>query len=163
MIFKIKKHNSFLYNTLLNLSRNIFFYKTLDFKDAYETRIYLMFLHYSIVLFIQKMRKNKPDQKNYNDFFFYIENNLRELGFGDVAVNKKMKEMNKIFYDILIKISEKQTHLILNRKMINKYFVELTNNNEKYKQFEAYLYHFYNFCFELPSKNMIKEIQNYKF
>ena len=46
---------------------------------------------------------------------------------------------------------------------INKYFVELTNNNEKYKQFEAYLYHFYNFCFELPSKNMIKEIQNYKF
>ena len=74
-----------------------------------------------------------------------------------------MKEMNKIFYDILIKISEKQTHLILNRKMINKYFVELTNNNEKYKQFEAYLYHFYNFCFELPSKNMIKEIQNYKF
>jgi len=145
------------------LSRNIFFYKTLDFKDAYETRIYLMFLHYSIVLFIQKMRKNKPDQKNYNDFFFYIENNLRELGFGDVAVNKKMKEMNKIFYDILIKISEKQTHLILNRKMINKYFVELTNNNEKYKQFEAYLYHFYNFCFELPSKNMIKEIQNYKF
>tara|TARA_A100001015_G_C14912836_1_gene681158 strand:- start:225 stop:716 length:492 start_codon:yes stop_codon:yes gene_type:complete len=163
MIFKIKKHSSFLYNTLLNLSRNIFFYKTLDFKDAYETRIYLMFLHYSIVLFIQKMRKNKPDQKNYNDFFFYIENNLRELGFGDVAVNKKMKEMNKIFYDILIKISEKQTHLILNRKMINKYFVELTNNNEKYKQFEAYLYHFYNFCFELPSKNMIKEIQNYKF
>lgn len=145
------------------MSRNIFFYKTLDFKDAYETRIYLMFLHYSIVLFIQKMRKNKPDQKNYNDFFFYIENNLRELGFGDVAVNKKMKEMNKIFYDILIKISEKQTHLILNRKMINKYFVELTNNNEKYKQFEAYLYHFYNFCFELPSKNMIKEIQNYKF
>ena len=163
MIFKIKKHSSFLYNTLLNLSRNIFFYKTLDFKDTYETRIYLMFLHYSIVLFIQKMRKNKPDQKNYNDFFFYIENNLRELGFGDVAVNKKMKEMNKIFYDILIKISEKQTHLILNRKMINKYFVELTNNNEKYKQFEAYLYHFYNFCFELPSKNMIKEIQNYKF
>ena len=26
-----------------------------------------------------------------------IENNLRELGFGDVSVNKKMKDLNKIF------------------------------------------------------------------
>ena len=33
-----------------------------------------------------------------------IENNLRELGFGDVSVNKKMKELNKVLYDILIKI-----------------------------------------------------------
>ena len=163
MIFKIKKHNSFLYNTLLNLSRNIFFYKNLNFNDSYETRIYLMFLHYSIILFIQKARKNKPDQDNYNDLFFNIENNLRELGFGDVSVNKKMKDLNKIFYDILIKVSEKETDLILNKKLICKYFEDIRNNDEKLKHFEAYLYNFYNFCFELPSKNMIKEIQNYKF
>ena len=37
-------------------------------------------------------------------FFYNIENNLRELGFGDVSVNKKMKDLNKIFYDILLKI-----------------------------------------------------------
>ena len=48
MIFKVKKHNSNLYNTLLFLSRNIFFYKNLKFEDSYETRIYLMFFHYSI-------------------------------------------------------------------------------------------------------------------
>ena len=39
-------------------------------------------------------------------FFSYIENNLRELGFGDVSVNKRMKDLNKIFYDILIKLKK---------------------------------------------------------
>ena len=111
MIFKNKKHNSNVYSTLLNLSRNIFFYKILGLEDTYETRIYLIFLHYSIILFIQKNKKKTPDQDNYNNLFFYIENNLRELGFGDVAVNKKMKDLNKIFYDILLKLSEKKNRV----------------------------------------------------
>ena len=34
-------------------------------------------------------------------FFHNIEYNLRESGLGDVSVNKKMKEFNKILYDIL--------------------------------------------------------------
>ena len=107
MIFKKKKHNPYVYSTLLNLSRNIFFYKKLELEDTYETRIYLIFIHYSIILFIQKNKNKTPDQYNYNNLFFYIENNLRELGFGDVAVNKKMKDLNNIFYDILLKLSEK--------------------------------------------------------
>ena len=35
--------------------------------------------------------------------FNNIEYNLREMGFGDVTVNKKMKDLNKILYDILLK------------------------------------------------------------
>ena len=30
------------------------------------------------------------------------------MGIGDVAVNKKMKLLNKVFYDILIKLDEKK-------------------------------------------------------
>ena len=41
-------------------------------------------------------------------FFNNIENNLRELGFGDVTVNKKMKDFNKILYDILLKLDLKK-------------------------------------------------------
>ena len=74
---------------MLLLSRNIFFYKDLELEDTFETRIYLMFFHYSIILFILKNRGNKPDQENYNSLFFYIENNLRELGFGDVSSQQK--------------------------------------------------------------------------
>ena len=43
-------------------------------------------------------------------YFMHIENNLRELGFGDVSVNKKMKDMNKIFYDILFKIEKNDSN-----------------------------------------------------
>ena len=163
MIFKARKHNTNLYNTLLNLSRNIFFYKTLNLEDSYETRIYLMFLHYSVILFIQKNKGQLPDQDNYNNLFFHIENNLRELGFGDVAVNKKMKDLNKIFYDILIKLSKDSAVFKLNKILINKYFDKFNNNDKKYEQFELYFNKFFNFCFELPSTNMVQNVENYKY
>ena len=62
-------------------------------------------MHFSIILIIFKKNKIKYPQSSYDNLFFSIENNLRELGFGDVAVNKKMKDINKIFYDILIKLN----------------------------------------------------------
>ena len=104
MIFKIKKHNSDLYNTLLTLSRNLYFDKDIKLKDSFETRIYLMFIHFSIILLIFKQQKIQFPQVSYDHLFFSIENNLRELGFGDVSVNKKMKDLNKILYDILLKM-----------------------------------------------------------
>ena len=122
-----------------------------------------MFFHYSIILFVDKIKGKKPDQLNYNNLFFTIENNLRELGFGDVSVNKKMKELNKIFYDILLKLTNKQTDFIMNKDLILKYFENLNNNDKKRTQFEFYLTKFFNFCFELSSNNMIKEIQKFKF
>ena len=93
-----------MYNILLKLSRNIFFYKDINLKDTYETRIYLMFFHFSILMIIFKNKGKKFDQKQYDQLFNNIENNLRELGYGDIAVNKKMKDLNKILYDILLKI-----------------------------------------------------------
>ena len=161
-MFKFKNHNPELYNTLLLLSRNIYFYKNLKFPDNYETRIYLMFFHYSIVLFVLKNKKQRPDQENYNNLFFYIENNLRELGFGDVSVNKKMKDLNKIFYDILIKISKNMNEFILNENITIKYFTNLSNNQEKSDQFEQYLNKFFKFCFELQGNNVIKDIQKFR-
>jgi len=163
MIFKVKKHNSNLYNTLLFLSRNIFFYKNLKFEDSYETRIYLMFFHYSIILFILKIRDKRPDQDNYDSLFFYIENNLREMGFGDVSVNKKMKDLNKIFYDILIKLNTDMRGFNMSKKLSLKYFEKLHNNDNNWGNFNKYFIKFYEFCFELPGNNMIKDVQNYRF
>ena len=82
-------HKDDLYNILLLLSRNIFFYKDIKLPDNFETRIYLMFIHFSIILIIFKEKKQKYNQKSYDMLFHNIENNLRELGFGDVSVNKK--------------------------------------------------------------------------
>lgn len=110
-----------------------------------------------------KRKGNKPDQENYNNLFFHIENNLREMGFGDVSVNKKMKDLNKIFYDILIKISNNLSNFDINDKLIYKYFDKLENNGNKKQEFSAYLIKFYNYCFELNSDNMIQDLQQFKY
>ena len=153
-----------MYSTLLVLSRNIFFYKTLKLADNFETRIYLMFFHFSIILTIFKDIKKKFEQNKYDSLFNNIENNLRELGFGDVSVNKKMKEMNKIFYDILLKhqINKLNTDKI-NEKLVLKYFPDLNNaKTQEFKYFETYFIKFYQFCFELSPDNMIREAIKFK-
>ena len=163
MIFKTKKHNYKLYNTLLYLSRNLFFYSKIKLKDTFETRIYLIFFHFSIILTVFKNKKINFSQQNYDNLFNSIENDLRELGFGDVSVNKKMKNMNKIFYDILLKINKSNNDFLINKNLILKYFKDLDNSNfNKYKLFEQYFVNFYDFCFELSPENMIKDAIKFK-
>ena len=163
MIFK-KRHNTELYNILLQLSRNIFFYNKIGLEDTFETRIYLIFFHFSIFMLIFKKKGEKFNQKEYDSLFHNIENNLRELGFGDVSVNKKMKDLNQLLYDILLKIDENnENDFKLNKKLLLKYFNTLKDeNNSKFVDFERYFSQFYKFCFELPLKNMIREALNFK-
>ena len=164
MIFRIKTHNNSLYNTLLLLSRNIFFYRSVELKDTFETRVYLMFIHFSIMMIIFKKKGSKFNQSSYDSLFNNIENNLRELGFGDVSVNKKMKDFNKILYDILLKIEFKDsTKFKIDRNLVSKYFTELVEIEEKYALFEDYFVKFYDFCFELSLDNMLIEAINFKF
>tara|TARA_B100000963_G_scaffold321888_1_gene305549 strand:+ start:1721 stop:2224 length:504 start_codon:yes stop_codon:yes gene_type:complete len=167
MKINFKKHNFDLYSSLLNLSRNIFFYEKVQLKDNFETRIYLMFIHFSIMMIITKKKGQKFDQISYDQLFHSIENNLRELGIGDVSVNKKMKDFNKILYDILLKIENKSTvnsEFNLNYELISKYFSELNDpNNEKFRQLANYIGKFHNFCFELPLNNMLNNINKFKF
>ena len=122
-----------------------------------------MFLHFSIILIIYKNKKVKFPQVLYDSLFQCIENNLRELGQGDVAVNKKMKDLNKILYDILLKISVKIDDFKINKNWIFKYFDELNAvNNKKYVLFVEYFVNFYDFCFELSPESMIKDAIKFK-
>lgn len=156
-----------LYNTLIYLSRNIFFYKEINLPDTFETRINLIFFHFSIMLIVTKNKNEKFDQILYDDLFHNIENNLRELGLGDVSVNKKMKEFNRILYDILLKINSsenKNEKFDINYNLVSKYFSDLSEiNGIKFILFKKYFLKFYKFCFELSIKNMVREAQNYKF
>ena len=126
-----------------------------------------MFLHFSIMLIIFKKKELKFNQKLYDELFHNIENNLRELGFGDVSVNKKMKEMNKILYDILLKLEFTKItkgNFNLNKKLVFKYFDTLKdNNNELFNQLSIYFSNFFDFCFELPPEIMVREAINFKY
>ena len=122
-----------------------------------------MFIHYSIILIIYNQKNIKFLQENYDDLFASIENNLRELGFGDVSVNKKMKELNKIFYDILLKINIEKSNFKTNKKLILKYFNdENMKKSENYELFSEYFLNFFKYCFELPIDTVIEEAINFK-
>ena len=123
-----------------------------------------MFIHFSIMMIIFKKKGKKFNQKSYDSLFHNIENNLREAGFGDVSVNKKMKDFNKLLYDILLKIENKNENSFkLNKELAIKYFNELDEpNKDKFYKFNDYFINFYNFCFELPLDNMIREAINFK-
>ena len=160
-------HNDNLYNTLLNLSRNKFFYSKIGLDDTFETRLYLMFFHFSLIMICFKKKGKKFNQNSYDKLFRNIENNLRELGFGDVSVNKKMKDFNKILYDILIKLDllqDEKKSIKINSKLVKNYFETLNStDNTKLTLFLDYLLIFFNFCFDKPLDNMIEHCKNFEF
>ena len=121
-----------------------------------------MFMFFSIILQVFRQKKVKFMQEEYDNLFFCIENNLRELGFGDVAVNKKMKDLNKILYDILLKINNDKDEFKMNKSLVLKYFTEIDTLDKKYHVFDEYFTKFYHFCFELNTKTMIKDAIRFK-
>ncbi len=123
-----------------------------------------MFLHFSIMMIISKKKGIKFDQTKYDSLFHNIENNLREMGFGDVSVNKKMKELNKVLYDILLKIEKKDYQdFKIDDKLIIKYFPKFDDEKGAvFDDFKKYFLKFYNFCFELPLNNMVRDAIKFK-
>ena len=154
-----KKHNNKLYNKLVELSRNKFFYHQVKLPDDFETRILLIFFHLVTILKISKNSKEKS-QEIFDNIFLNIEYHIRESGYGDVAVNKKMKTLNKIFFDILVNFNIEKKRI----NIINKYF--LTNhsdNNENPNELAKYFSKFENFCFALDVNNMLNGSINFNY
>ena len=75
-----------------------------------------------------------------------------------------MKDLNKILYDILLKINNSENDSFrINKSLIIKYFNQLNDkDSQKYLDFERYLNDFYKFCFELSLENMIRQAINFK-
>ena len=129
--FKSKKNNILpLYNKIVLLTRKNFFYKDFQLSDSFSNRIYLIFFHLCFILIALKNKKSdKNDQQVIFDFFFkQIELNCRELGYGDITVNKKMKDLIKLFYEILIQCNNwKQLQIDDKNNLLLNFF---SNNHD---------------------------------
>ena len=159
-----KKHNNKLYNKLVELSRNKFFYKETKLSDTFETRILLIFFHLGIIFNSKKngVKNKKKNQEIFDSIFINIENHIRELGYGDVSVNKKMKILNQIFYDILVKQNQTGNFFDSNDKLIKKYFFNNDNDQtENISKLVNYFNNFYNFCFDLDPDSVINGSINF--
>ena len=75
-----------------------------------------------------------------------------------------MKVLNKIFYNILLKISDNKSSVykLINTSILEEYFNSKDNDKGNYaSKLGDYLENFYNFCFELDSDTMIEDKINY--
>ena len=134
MLFKKKNHLAEkIYQNIVKISRSKFFYLDYGLDDSFETRFDLIIFHAFMIFYFYKFKQIDKSliAQNLFDFMFNdFENNLREMGFGDIAVNKKMKIFIRAFYGRLSQYS-KGVDLAINQN--DKTLIEKTIINNIFK------------------------------
>jgi cytochrome b pre-mRNA-processing protein 3 len=94
-----------MYNNLINFSRNKDLYKSLKREDNFSDRLTLFLLHFAFFLKNFKNKENKIILQEIYDFNFrQLELSIREIGYGDQSINKKMKDYINLFHSMLSEI-----------------------------------------------------------
>ena len=77
-----------------------------------------------------------------------------------------MKDLNKILYDILLKIEKPKINgaFGINFILVTKYLNELNDEkSDNYKEFNEYFLNFYDFCFANSLENMVNDSLKFKY
>ena len=132
-----------IYNNLIKLTRNKNLYLKLEKEDTFSDRLIFLFFH--LALFLKHFKTTIPS-KNLQELFDFIirqiELSIREIGYGDVSVNKKMKDFINLFYFIVNEIekndfsdSKNLLNLLRNHLNIDKNLEFYTDYFNKYRIF----------------------------
>ncbi len=115
-------------------------------QDTFSDRLTIFLFHFGFMLKIFKNDENeKILQKLYDFIFRQLELSIREIGYGDQSINKKMKDYINVFHGIISEIhfwdemnfdkkSECLTKFLKNFKNIDylvDYFDEFSSNLKK--------------------------------
>ena len=96
-----------IYNNLVRLTRNKELYKDFKDQDTFSDRLIFFLLHFAFFLKIYKENNNKKLlQEIYDQTFRQVELSIREIGYGDQSINKKMKDYLNLFYGMIDKIHD---------------------------------------------------------
>ena len=94
-----------VYNNLINYTRNKDLYKHLNREDNFSDRLTIFLLHSSFFLKNFKTEENKIVLQEIYDFNFrQLELSIREIGYGDQSINKKMKNYINLFHSMVSEI-----------------------------------------------------------
>ena len=123
-IFIMSKNYINVYNNLINYSRNKELYKSLNREDNFSDRLTFFLIHFAFFLKNYKNKENKDIlQKIYDFNFRQLELSIREIGYGDQSINKKMKIYLNLFHAIVSEI----------------HFWDKLDKNEKSKKISSFL------------------------
>ncbi len=101
----MSKKYIYVYNNLINFTRNKDLYKNLNREDNFADRLNLFLLHFSFFLKNFKNEQNKKILQEIYDYNFrQLELSIREIGYGDQSINKKMKDYINLFHSMVSEI-----------------------------------------------------------
>ena len=150
-----------IYNNLVNLTRNKNLYLNLKNNDTFSDRLIVLLFHFGFLLKYYKEEVSKDESQKLFDFFIrQIELSIREIGYGDVAVNKKMKDYVNLFYSILGKIETWEKY---NKSKKVEMFKNFMNIKEDSDFFVNYFDKYRNFLTKNSLKIFTKDILELKF
>ena len=129
-----------VYNNLINYTRNKDLYKNLNREDNFSDRLTLFLLHFSFFLKNYKNEENKKILQEIYDFNFrQLELSIREIGYGDQSINKKMKDYINVFHAIVSDIHFwDELEDIKKRQIISKFLENFKNIEELVDYFDNY-------------------------
>ena len=131
------------YNNLVDLTRNKILYKDFADQDTFSDRLAIFLFHFAFFLNVFKSYSQKNILQTVFDYIFkQLEISLREIGYGDTAINKRMKSYVNFFYSILNKIDGWEDLDRESQKKIFKLYLNIKNESfvlvgyfEKYRNY----------------------------
>ncbi len=134
-----------IYNNLIQLTTNKILYKGFNKQDTFSDRLIFFLLHFAFFLKVFKNKENSKTLQEIYDFNFrQLELSIREIGYGDQSINKKMKDYINLFHSIVSdihfwenysKIEKKEKLLFFQDNLDeNDYLVEYFDNFYEYLQ-----------------------------
>ena len=129
------------YNNLIKLTTNKLLYKSLNKQDSFNDRLIVFLLHFAFFLKNFKNEENEKILQDICDFNFrQLELSIREIGYGDQSINKKMKDYINVFHAIISDIHFwNNNDLVKKKEIISKFLENFTNIDELVEYFDEYL------------------------
>ena len=94
-----------LYNNLIKLATNKDLYINFKKQDTFSERLIFFLLHFAFFLKNFKNENNSSVLQEIYDFNFrQLELSIREIGYGDQSINKKMKDYINLFHSMVSEI-----------------------------------------------------------
>ena len=113
---------------MINFTRNKDLYKNLEREDNFSDRLTIFLLHFSFFLKNYKNEENKKILQEIYDFNFrQLELSIREIGYGDQSINKKMKQYINLFHSMVSEVHYWDN--LIKEEKINKFSTFLNDFN----------------------------------
>ena len=144
------------YNNLVHLTRNKTLYKDFTNEDTFSDRLIIFLFHFAFFLNVFKSNTEKKVLQSIFDYIFkQLETNIREIGYGDVSINKKMKNYINIFYSILNKVEKWE---ILDKTNQNQIFEDYLNIKNESLIFPEYFDKYINYLKKNTFNSLLKGV-----